>query len=121
MVHVLATNKHWRKHALWENTTRTPLIISDPEKIEKNHLCKSPVSFIDIYPTLIELCGLPQREELDGKSLVPLLRNHGAKWDKLVLTTYRKGNRAIRTERWRYIHYFDGTDELYHHQKDPEE
>jgi len=121
MVHVLATNKHWRKHALWENTTRTPLIISVPEKIEKNRLCKSPVSLIDIYPTLIELCGLPEREELDGKSFVPLLQNPDAKWDKPVLTTYGKGNHAIRTERWRYIHYFDGTEELYDHQIDPEE
>jgi arylsulfatase A-like enzyme len=117
----LGEKQHWRKHALWENTTRTPLIISVPGKIEKNHLCKSPVSFIDIYPTLIELCGLPEREELDGKSFVPLLQNPDAKWDKPVLTTYGKGNHAIRTERWRYIHYFDGTEELYDHQKDPEE
>jgi arylsulfatase A-like enzyme len=117
----LGEKHHWRKHALWENTTRTPLIISVPGKIEKNHLCKSPVSFIDIYPTLIELCGLPEREELDGKSFVPLLQNPDAKWDKPVLTTYGKGNHAIRTERWRYIHYFDGTEELYDHQKDPEE
>jgi arylsulfatase A-like enzyme len=117
----LGEKQHWRKHALWENTTRTPLIISAPKSIEKNRLCESPVSFIDIYPTLIELCGLPEREELDGKSFVPLLHNPDAKWDKPVLTTYGKGNHAIRTERWRYIHYFDGTDELYDHQKDPEE
>ena len=87
-------------------------------KIYLGHMC---VSFIDIYPTLIELCGLPEREELDGKSFVPLLQNPDAKWDKPVLTTYGKGNHAIRTERWRYIHYFDGTDKLYDHQKDPEE
>lgn len=117
----LGEKQHWRKHALWENTTRTPLIISAPEKIEKNRLCNPPVSLIDIYPTLIELCGLPERQELDGKSLVPLMQNPDANWDKPVLTTYGKGNHAIRTERWRYIHYFDGTDELYDHQKDPEE
>ena len=52
---------------------------------------------------------------------MPLLHNPDAKWDKPVLTTYGKGNHAIRTERWRYIHYFDGTDELYDHQKDFEE
>jgi arylsulfatase A-like enzyme len=117
----LGEKQHWRKHALWENTTRTPLIFSVPENIEKNRLCNSPVSFIDIYPTIIELCGLPEREELDGKSFVPLLQNPNAKWDKPVLTTFGKGNHAIRTERWRYIHYFDGTDELYDHQNDPEE
>ncbi len=117
----LGEKQHWRKHALWENTTRTPLIFSFPENIEKNRLCESPVSFIDIYPTIIELCGLPEREELDGKSFVPLLQNPDAKWDKPVLTTYGKGNHAIRTERWRYIHYFDGTEELYDHQIDPEE
>lgn len=117
----LGEKQHWRKHALWENTTRAPLIFSFPGKIEKNRLCKSPISFIDIYPTLIELCGLPEREELDGESFVSLLQKPEAKWERPVLTTYGKGNHAVRTERWRYIHYFDGTEELYDHQIDPEE
>ena len=117
----LGEKQHWRKHALWENTTRTPLIFSFPDKIEKNRLCKSPVGFIDIYPTIIELCGLPKRKELDGESFVSLLQNPETKWDRPVLTTYGKGNHAVRTKRWRYIHYFDGTEELYDHQNDPEE
>lgn len=117
----LGEKQHWRKHALWENTTRTPLIFSFPAKMEKNRLCKSPVGFIDIYPTIIELCGLPKRKELDGESIVSLLQNPEAKWDRPVLTTYGKGNHAVRTKRWRYIHYSDGTAELYNHQIDPEE
>lgn len=84
----LGEKQHWRKNALWENTTRTPLIISVPEKIERNYLCKSPVSFIDIYRTLIERCGLDERNELDGKSFVPLL-------EKPVMT-------GISTESFRF-------------------
>ncbi len=86
-----------------------------------NKICERPVSLIDLYPTLVELCGLPTRDDLDGQSIVPLLKNPKMKWDRPALTTYGPGNHAVRTERWRYIRYHDGGEELYDHNADPYE
>ncbi len=79
------------------------------------------MGLIDIYPTLIELCGLTRKPELDGHSLAPLLRDPSAEWPYPALTTYRPGQHAVRSERWRYIRYSDGTEELYDHNADPNE
>jgi arylsulfatase A-like enzyme len=83
--------------------------------------CNAALSLINIYPTLVEISGLPAKTGLDGSSLVPLMIDPGAQWEKPALTTWGKGNYAIRTEKWRYIRYFDGTGELYDHQSDPNE
>ena len=108
--------------ALWENSTRTPLIIYHPNKIKNNTVINTPISFIDIYPTLIDLCGLPPKKNgLDGKSFFQLLKNPSLNWDKPVLMTFGQGNHAVRTSRWRYIQYYDGTNELYDHNNDPHE
>jgi len=117
----LGEKEHWRKHALWETTTHTTLIISAPEGIVKNQLCERPVSLIDIYPTLVEMCGLPERQGLDGQSIVPLLKDPEEKWERPAITTYGYKNHAVRTERWRFIQYNDGTEELYDHTGDPNE
>jgi arylsulfatase A-like enzyme len=117
----LGEKEHWRKHALWETTTRTSLIISAPEGMKKNQLCERPVSLIDIFPTLVEMCGLPERKGLDGMSLVPLLNDPRKQWERPVLTTYGYKNHAIRTEQWRFIQYNDGSEELYDHSSDPNE
>jgi len=73
---------------------------------------------LDIYPTLIDLCNLTPKEELEGRSLLPLLKNPRASWDRPALTTHGRNNHSLRTERWRYIRYSDGTEELYDHDKD---
>jgi arylsulfatase A-like enzyme len=117
----LGEKEHWRKHALWDVSTRTPLIISAPEGVAKDQLCQRAVSLIDIYPTLIDLCGLPEREGLDGQSLKPLLQNPDRKWERPVVITYGFKNHAVQTERWRYIQYHDGGQELYDHDPDPNE
>ena len=117
----LGEKQHWRKQALWEDTTHVPFIVSFPAKISQNKICDVPVSLIDIFPTLIDLSGLPEKDDLDGKSLVPLLKNPTMDWDRPVLTTYGKGNHAVRSGMWRYIQYQDGGSELYDHQKDPHE
>jgi arylsulfatase A-like enzyme len=116
----LGEKEHWRKHTLWEVATRTPLIISTPNGV-KGQLCERPVSLLDIYPTLIDLCALPERKNLDGQSLKPLLQNPQSEWSKPVLITYGHQNHALQTERWRYIQYRDGTSELYDHSKAPNE
>lgn len=117
----LGEKQHWRKQALWEDTTHVPLIVSYPSKIEKNKICEAPVSFIDIYPTLIDLAGISKKNNLDGESLLDLLQDTSMDWDRPVLSTYGRGNHAVRSENWRYIQYRDGSNELYNHENDPNE
>lgn len=111
------------KHGLWEESTRVPLIIVEPGK-RKSQVCSRPVGLIDFYPTLLELCGLPEREANSGSSLVPLLNqpnNPAVAWRKSILTTYARGNHSLRSERFRYIRYEDGSEELYDHRNAPNE
>jgi arylsulfatase A-like enzyme len=117
----LGEKEHWEKFALWEKTNHVPFVIVAPGITRAGARCKRPVSLIDLYPTLIELCGLEPKPELDGVSLVPLLQNPDAKWEHPALMTYQRGNHAVRSERWRYIRYADGTQELYDHDNDPDE
>lgn len=117
----LGEKAHWRKHALWDVSTRTPLIFVAPRGVAQDRLCERPVSLIDIYPTLVDLAGLPPRKGLDGQSLRPLLENPELAWDRPVVMTYGQHNHAIQTERWRYIQYRDGGQELYDHSQDPHE
>lgn len=117
----LGEKEHWEKFALWEKTNHIPFIIVAPGVTRHGTRCTRPVSLIDIYPTLIELCGLESKPELDGISLVPLLQNPDATWKRPALMTYQMGNHAVRDQRWRYIRYADGTEELYYHDNDPYE
>lgn len=114
----LGEKLHWRKFALWEEATRNPLLIVAPGVTRPGSRCSRPVSLMDIYPTLIELCELPPRGGLECVSLMPLLRNPTAPWERPALTTYLRGNHSVRSERWRYIRYRDGTEELYDHLND---
>jgi arylsulfatase A-like enzyme len=107
------------KFTLWEKANRVPFIIVAPGGTTPGTRCDQPVGLVDIYPTLIELAGLPPKADLDGKSLVPLLKNPAAKWDRPAIMTQLRGNHAVRSERWRYIRYSDGTEELYDHDQDP--
>jgi iduronate 2-sulfatase len=79
------------------------------------------VGLVDLFPTLNELCGLPPVAGLDGQSLVALLREPERTWERPALTTHGQGNHAVRSERWRYIRYADGGEELYDHSNDPHE
>ena len=112
----LGEKRHWSKSTLWEESTRAPLMIVAPGY--KPGRCNTPVSFLDIYPTLIELAGLKPKAELEGTSLVPLMKDTDAPWDRPALTTHGKGNHSLRTERWRYTIYSDGGEELYDHSMD---
>ena len=98
-----------------------PLIIVAPGITTPGSVCNKSVSLVDLYPTLIELCNLPSKPELDGHSLVPLLRDPETEWEYPAITTRDKNNHAIRTDQFRYIRYHDGTEELYDHSKDPNE
>ncbi len=112
---------HWEKRSLWEESTRVPLIFSIPGEQNQNKQCSRPVGLIDIYPTLIELCHLQEKKDLQGRSLLPLLKDPNRKWDHPVLTTHHPGNHAVRSEHWRYIRYANGDEELYDHRTDQHE
>ena len=117
----LGTKEHWRKHTLWEDGLRTTLVISAPKITGRNVRSDRVVSLLDLYPTLIELTGLEPRQGMDGQSIVPLLQAPDLPWSRPVLSTYGFQNHSLRTERWRYIRYHDGTEELYDHNEDPNE
>jgi arylsulfatase A-like enzyme len=114
----LGEKLHWRKFALWEEATRNVLIMSVPGVTRAGSKCARTVDAMHIYPTMIELCDLTPKKELEGRSFVPLLRNPEAKWDLPAITTYERNNHTVRSERWRYIRYHDGGEELYDHSKD---
>ena len=116
----LGEKERWAKRSLWERSTRVPLIFSVPGGLTDATSAK-PVGLVDVYPTLVELCGLKQRPDLNGQSLKTLLRNTGATWARPALTTFEKNNHALRSEHFRYIRYADGSEELYDHRDDPHE
>ncbi len=108
------------KNTLWERSTRVPLIFAGPG-VAAGSTCDQPAELLDIYPTLVELCGLPARAGLDGHSLVPQLKNANTPRPWPAITTHNRGNHSVRSRRWRYIRYADGTEELYDHDDDPHE
>ena len=113
----LGEKLRFRKATLWKDATQLPLMIHVPGMDQED--CYRNVNLIDLYPTLIELCGLPEKE-LDGKSFKPLLENAKLEWDPTV-TTMGKGSHSVMSEKWHYIRYQNGVEELYHIEKDPME
>ncbi len=116
----LGHKEHWEKFTLWEQATQVPLILAGPG-LPKGQTSSVPASLLDLYPTLVELCGMPGMAALAGTSLVPWIRNPAAESDRMVVTTHGPGNHGVRSQHWRYIRYADGSEELYDHREDPDE
>jgi arylsulfatase A-like enzyme len=108
------------KNTLWENSTRVPLIFAGPG-VKGGQRCLQPAELLDMYPTLIALCGLPKNDKLEGLSLMPQLKNVETKRERPAITSHNQGNHAVRSERYRYIHYADGSEEFYDMESDPDE
>jgi len=118
----MGEKEHFAKYALWEKTTRVLCAWRVPGVTPTGSTCAATVSLLDLYPTLNELCGLPPvSQQLDGKSLVPLLKNPKTDWNRPAITTYLENDHAVRDQRWRYIRYHDGSEELYDEVADPNE
>lgn len=115
----LGEKQHWRKWTLWEEATRAPLLFVVPGMTKPGSRCERTVDFMSIYPTLADLCGLPIPSHVEGSSIRKLLENPAAAWDRPAVTTRGYGNHAVRSEKWRYIRYNDGSEELYDEQSDP--
>ena len=111
----------WGKHTLWERTSNVPLLWSGPG-IPKNTKVPTTVSLIDIYPTFVELCKLPNKTQLDGVSLAPIFKNPSKAKDRNVILPYHeRGGYAVINMNWRYIQYDDNTEEFYNLSTDPNE
>jgi len=117
----LGEKGHWHKRTLWEEATRVPLVVVAPHHGEAGQRCAQPVSLIDLYPTLADLCSLPAVADLDGESLAPLLDSPTSERAVPAIIEDEFKNCAVRTDRYRYIRYQDGSEELYDHQSDPNE
>jgi len=117
----LSEKLKYGKTDLWEESCRVPFIVKVPE-VTKGGKTDGVVNLIDMYPTLVELCGLPANKEIDGKSFVRLLANPKMEWNEPTLSTYQYMNHSLTDGRYRYTWYggkADGAEELYDHVSDP--
>ena len=128
--HLGEHNGIWQKRCLFEESASAPLIIYSPKQKGNGTASQQIVEFVDIYPTIAELCGLESPNEVEGKSLVPLLEKPTRKWKGEAYTqVLRPGDglpvmgASIRTDRWRYTEWNEGEQgiELYDHTIDPNE
>jgi len=117
----LGEKSHWRKFTLWEEATRSPLIWVVPGLTRPGGICERPIDFMSIYPTLMDVCGLPTPAHVQGTSIRRLLADPAAEWTEPAVTTHKYRNHAVRVAGWRYIRYADGDEELYDERNDPNE
>lgn len=115
--------KHkWQKFSLWNEATRCLLMWKVPGLTAPEGSTSVPANLSDMYPTLMELCGLSQpKQKLDGMSLVPFLKDPSKKSKRPALTAHFYKCYSLRTETWRYSQYEDGSEELYDESRDPME
>jgi uncharacterized sulfatase len=123
----------WHKMTVFEEASRVPLIVAAPGK--KPSVSRRLVELVDLFPTFADLCGLPKMDGLEGLSFVALLTEPDRPWKRAAFTVVShvgsvksatnldptKLGRTVRTERWRYTEWFDGSVELYDHDADPYE
>ena len=135
----LGEHDAWCKHSTSENDTNAPLLLSAPGMKTAGAKSNALVEFVDIYPTLVELAGLPLPAHLEGVSMKPLLDNPNRAWKTAAFSQYPRTKAqtkspnglmgyAMRTDRYRFTVWVDRTDhtkvdaiELYDHQSDPME
>lgn len=116
----LGEKEHVHKSTLWQRSTHVPLIWRGPGVQAPGVARRQPVSTLDLYPTLIDVCGLERNTRLDGQSLQPLLANPRAARETAVCTHLPRTHAVVDT-RWRYNVYADGSEELYDRRKDRHE
>ena len=126
----LGEKEHWQKFTPWRAVTRVPLMVRVPPGVsaelssgtKPGTVCDQPVNLLSLFPTLLDLCGLPENDVNDGPSLLPLLKDSNADWSHQSVTYLsRPGNYAVSGLKHRYIHYADGSEELYDIESDPYE
>ena len=123
----LGEHTMWCKHSCFETSLHSPLVLVTPKSmnLQSGVSTSSLVEFIDIYPTLCELTGLPLPQHLDGKSIVPILKDTKTRTKEFAISRFKDGD-SIRTDRYRYTVYRDRAGNvkghmLYDHENDPGE
>ena len=115
----------WNKNTLFELSARAPLLFYAPQAKANGKSSRALVEFVDLYPTIAELCGLAAPANLEGLSFKPLLDNPAREWKRAAFTQVLRGRvqgRTVRTARWRYTEWEGSAGaELYDHQNDPGE
>jgi iduronate 2-sulfatase len=113
----------WRKGPLYEESTRVLMLMKAPGLTKPGTVCKRPVETIDVFPTMSDLCGIPQPPDIEAMSMRPILQDPGAPWKKGALMWGGKTRRSIVTDRWRYNEYIGRSEkvELFDHDNDPKE
>src|SRR5581483_4155253 len=114
----LGDKDYWHKFTLWDEAGRAPLIVADPGVTTPGSVVSHTVSTMDIYSTLLDIAGLSPSGHQDSQSLMPLLQNPNADWNEPAYT-FMYGSWSVRTDHYRYIHYEDGSEELYDIRSDP--
>lgn len=114
----------WNKNTLFERSCRAPLVIAAPG-MKGGQTTRSLVEFVDLYPTVVDLCGMKMPHTGAGVSLRPVLANPAASVKDAAFTLITRGDKlhgqSVRTARWRLTRWSDGQTELYDHDTDPEE
>ena len=116
----LGEKNRFAKHSLWEETSHVPLIFRSPGAVA-GRVTAATVSLLDLYPTLLDLAGLPANDANEGVSLKAAIDGTGEVPEHVAISTYGYANHAVRDERYRYIYFNNGSEELYDHQADPDE
>jgi arylsulfatase A-like enzyme len=116
----LGEKNRFAKQALWDRATRAPLILVTPHG-KGGQVCSQPVSLLDLYPTLLDLAGLPPNPANEGRSLKPLLEQPDRDWPYPAVTTWGRNHHGVRDARYHYLRLADGSEELYDHVEDPNE
>jgi iduronate 2-sulfatase len=121
----------WQKMSLFEESARVPLVIAAPGVAVEGGVCEAPVGLVDLYPTLAALCNVAAPDNLQGQSLVPMLKDPAEPGRGWALTQVTRGGRqtgrffgySLRTPRWRYTEWAEGEQgrQLYDHDADPQE
>ena len=135
----LGDHGFWCKHTNYEHAARAPLIVSAPGQKTAGQKSAALVEFVDIYPSLCDLAGVPKPDTLEGTSFVPLLTDPQRPWKKAAFSQYPRGialadgtkapgmGHALATDRYRFVEWTTKKDaqfsecELYDHQTDSEE
>lgn len=117
----LGSKGHWHKWTLWEEATRVPFIVAVPDQRDPGKPNRSPVSLLDLFPTLLNLCEIPSPHQMDGEDLSPLIEDPEADRSRPVVIERELGQFAVRDARYRYIRYADESEELYDLDEDPHE
>ena len=121
----------WCKHTNFEQATRSPLIVRVPGMAQGQNI-SALTEFVDVFPSLCDLCGLKSVPQFEGTSFLPLLANPGRAWKSAAFSQYPRGKdtlgRSMRTDRYRFNRWGPSnvtgpTDimELYDYQNDPDE